>query len=60
MVKNFYQILASNTHRKKKVRTKTINLEYQIQCGMTDLPDGSYSVSVIQNCFEKLIKKHGQ
>ena len=40
----------------KKSYTKTIYLKHQLQREF-ELPDGSYSVSVIQDCFEYLIKK---
>ena len=48
-----YQILASTTHGKKKLKSqkKTSSFRYQLQVGMIifQLPNGSYSVSDIQD-----------
>ena len=42
---------------KQKAHTIIINLKYLLQRGMKNLPDGSYSVSDIQNYFEYILKK---
>ena len=45
-----YQILAYTIHEKiKKSHTNKINSKYQPQC---EIPDGSYSVSDIQDYFD--------
>ena len=36
----------------------TTNLIYLPQAGMMNLPDGSNSISDIQDCFNSIIKKH--
>ena len=56
-----YQILAFTSHWQiQKNHTKTINLKYLGQRRMKNLnfPDGSYSVSDIQDYFEYIMKKH--
>ena len=45
---------------KQKAHTIIINLKYLLQRGMKNLPDGSYSVSDIQNYFEYILKKHSE
>ena len=50
------------TRRNIKTHIRTINLKYQLQHGMRSykmtngLPDGSYSISDIQDCFVCLVK----
>ena len=50
-----YKILAFNIHGKIwLIHTKTTNLKYQLH----ESPDESYSVTDIQDCFERIFKKH--
>ena len=56
-----YQILVSTTHeRMEKGYTETMNLKYQEEHNNEEceLPNGSYSISDIQDYFEYIIKKH--
>ena len=48
------------TWKNIKSHTKIINLKYHLPRGMKkfELPDGSYSLSNIQDFFECIIKKH--
>ena len=58
-----YQILVFIAHGKtEKAYTVTINLKCQLQTwnNKFELPDGSYSVSNIQDYFEYILKKHGE
>ena len=47
----FYQILASAIYRKKKLKISIPTCNEK-----SELPDGSYSLSDIQNYFEYIIK----
>ena len=55
-----YQTLAFTIHGKiTKNHIKLINLKYQLQhFDEFELPDGSYSVSDIQDYFKYIFKKH--
>ena len=46
----------------KKSLIRTINLKFQLQHwnGEFELPDGSYSISDIQDYFEYILKKHAE
>ena len=46
-------IKSSYNNNKFKISAPTWNDEFE-------LPDGSYSVSDIENCFEYILKKHGE
>ena len=46
-------IKSSCNNNKFKISAPTWNDEFE-------LPDGSYSVSDIENCFEYILKKHGK
>ena len=46
-------IKSSYNNNKFKISASTWNDEFE-------LPDGSYSVSNIQDCFEYILKKHGE
>ena len=46
-------IKSSYNNNKFKISAPTWNDEFE-------LPDGSYSVSDIENCFEYILKKHGK
>ena len=46
-------IKSSYNNNKFKISALTWNEEFS-------LPDGSYSVSDIQDCFENILKKHGE
>ena len=46
-------IKSSYNNNKLKISTPTWNDEFA-------LPDGSYSISDIQDCFEHILKKHGE
>ena len=48
------------TEKNNNVYIMTINLKYLLQLGMMNLifPDGSYSISDIQDYFEYIIKKN--
>ena len=48
-----YQILAFITHGKTNISAPTWDDKFE-------LPDGSYSVSNIQDYFEYVLKKHGK
>ena len=57
-----HQMLKFITHGKAwKAYSITINLKYQLQHRMINLklPDGSYSVSNIEDYFEYILKMHG-
>ena len=48
----------------KNIKSSYNNIEFKISV-LTwneefELPDGSYSVSHIENCFEYILKKHGE
>ena len=47
------KIKKSYMNNKFKISAPTWNEEFE-------LPDGSYSVSDIQDCFEYILKKHGE
>ena len=46
-------IKSSYNNNEFKISARTWNDEFQ-------LPDGSYSLSDIQDCFEYILKKHGE
>ena len=46
-------IKSSYNNNRFKIYAPTWNDEFE-------LPDGSYSVSDIENCFEYILKKHGE
>ena len=56
----FYQILAFTIHGKIKKSYKSNKFKISAPTGNDkfELPDGSYSVSNIQDSFEYIIKKH--
>ena len=58
-----YQILAYIIQGKiQKSQTKIMNAKYQLRHRNEELelPDGSYSVSDIQDYFEYILEKHGE
>ena len=48
----------------KNIKSSYKNSEFKISAltwnDEFELPDGSYSVSDIENCFEYILKKHGE
>ena len=48
----------------KNIKSSYNNSEFKISAltwnDEFELPDGSYSVSDIENCFEYILKKHGE
>ena len=48
----------------KNIKSSYNNNKFKISapvwCDKFELPDGSYSVSYIQDCFKYIIKKHGE
>ena len=53
-----YQILASY-YTWKNIKSSYNNNKCKISAPTFELPDGSYSISDIQDYFEYILKKHG-